>query len=84
MSKEKKLNNSSSNILKRNNLDFDENEKSQTEKNLDNNLINSEQWALKVNFSIKNENEEKNEIQNRKENQNGTENKLVNIKKKNR
>ena len=90
MSNEKKLNNSSSNILKRNNLDFDESEKSQNEKNKDNNLINSEQWALKVNFTINNEKENKNKILEKEEKGNinkdkneQDENNIININEKN-
>ena len=57
METEKKLNNSSNNIFKRNNLDID-NDIDNTE-NKDNHSIISQKWALKVNLGNQSENEEK-------------------------
>ena len=57
METEKKLNNSSNNIFKRNNLDID-NDIDNTEKK-DNHSIISQKWALKVNLGNQSENEEK-------------------------
>ena len=67
MNKESNLNNSSLNILKRNNLDFEDRNKDKK----DAHSINSENWALKLNFenhSNNDKNKEKNKFQNIQEN----------------